>query len=452
MTADSRLYTARCNGVLVGYALAVRGMLGKNRRVSWATQLVVHEEYRRQGIAKLLLFSIWRFSTHFARGLLTSNPYAVRALEKATRRRCRPHTIARGADALTSFGRKYIPYFPPVDRPVSNSTESRLNTRFFVDHSTLQHKLASVTKTQPWTLGLHLPEGWEWLAATFRQQKPLELTREELEAMLRVSDDTTREAYSRVQLSPRHLWHRHADAETTFFLDACGVRDGGRVLDFGCGDGRHALAVAWRGHPVIGVDYVETSIRRAQRKALDEGILRAQFVKGDCRRVTLGVEAEAVLCVYDVIGTFVGDNDNLAILRNIRAHLKPGGRALLSVMSREITERLAVHRCSLSRDPNSLLALEASATMETTGEIFDPDHYMIDDDSGIVYRWEQFDVGDSLPDEFLVRDRRFFEREIVDLCQRAGLRVMWTRHVRAGAWSTALEPGQGKEILLLCSR
>jgi len=57
--------------------------------ISWVTQLVVHEdtgERRRQVAA----FAIWTFTDHFAWGLLTANPYAIRALEKATRRGAKP--------------------------------------------------------------------------------------------------------------------------------------------------------------------------------------------------------------------------------------------------------------------------------------------------------------------------------------------------------------------------
>ena len=50
--------------------------------------------------------------------------------------------------------------------------------------------------------------------------------------------------------------------------------------------------------------------------------------------------------------------------------------------------------------------------METSGDIFDPEHYMIDTDSGVVYRKEQFESGGLLPAELIVRDKRFTPEEI----------------------------------------
>ena len=49
--------------------------------VGWITQLVVSSEYRRQGIATVLLHRLRR-DTHTAFGLLSSHPAACLALAK----------------------------------------------------------------------------------------------------------------------------------------------------------------------------------------------------------------------------------------------------------------------------------------------------------------------------------------------------------------------------------
>jgi SAM-dependent methyltransferase len=43
----------------------------------------------------------------------------------------------------------------------------------------------------------------------------------------------------------------------------------GRVLDVGCGTGTEALALARRGHAVVGVDFAPTAIERARERAAD---------------------------------------------------------------------------------------------------------------------------------------------------------------------------------------
>jgi hypothetical protein len=81
---DSRVALAFKDTELVGYAIALQTKIDYGV-ISWVTQLVVHEKYRNQDVGKELLFSIWSFNDHFAWGLVSANPYAISALEKATR-------------------------------------------------------------------------------------------------------------------------------------------------------------------------------------------------------------------------------------------------------------------------------------------------------------------------------------------------------------------------------
>jgi hypothetical protein len=92
--------------------------------------------------------------------------------------------------------------------------------------------------------------------------------------------------------------------------------------------------------------------------------------------------------------------------------------------------------------------------MEKTGNVFDPDHYLIERDSKLVYRKEQFRSGPEIPEEFIVRDRRYYDEEIRSECRGAGLDVIWSRYVRAGQWSQELphDSDHAKEILVFCRK
>ena len=113
----------------------------------------------------------------------------------------------------------------------------------------------------------------------------------------------------------------------------------------------------------------------------------------------------------------------------------------------------AHHIFYLRKEPNRLLQLLPSTIMAKTGNVFNPDCYMIDDMTGIVYRNEQFKHGSDLPAQLLVRDRRYRLSDIAGLCMLNGLRVLWSRYVRSGQWDVALAPedDNAKEILLLCA-
>ena len=121
-------------------------------------------------------------------------------------------------------------------------------------------------------------------------------------------------------------------------------------------------------------------------------------------------------------------------------------------MNFDLTYRRARHFFTLTKQPNRLLQLPASTTMETTGNVFNSDYYMIDEVTEIVYRKEQFTQGSELPVQLLVRDRRYRRRDIEGMCMTAGLDIVWSRYVRAGQWEVELSPDDdnAKEILLLC--
>lgn len=452
---SSRLITAKLDGELIGYAIAIQEKVKDYGTISWVTQLVVHTEHRKKDIGKTLLFSIWKFSDHFAWGVLSSSPFAIRALEKATRRRCVPKRIKKNSRKLVSFGSKNVSYVSKRMEVEITADTSKCDTQFFSDHSEVNEmiKLASSDST-PWLLG-SLKEGWEWFAFTFNDQEQLQLTQEELDKMLYASDQVTKTAYSRMILDSSHLWTKHTDVEADLIIEYCELEKGATVLDFGCGKGRHSIEMAKRGLQVTGVDYLDNLIKLARKesdKLLD--FKKPQFVLGDCRNIRFKKEFDSVVCLYDIIGTYPDNSENLKIIENIFFHLKLGGKALISVMNYELTESKAKHFFSLKKRPNALLEIAPSQTMEKTGDIFNPNYYIIDKETRTVYRKEQFLFGSSLPDEFIVRDRRFSSDEIGEMCEKVGLHVLWSRYVGAGKWNEPLLPtdNKAKEVLLLCEK
>lgn len=452
---DARIVWATAFGNLIGYAIAVQTHLASHGTVSWITQLVVHQEHRRQDVGKTLLFTIWRFTDHFAWGLLSANPFAIRALEKATRRRCQPSYIAQHAHPLTMLGYKIVPYLEASTEVVVTDAESRAKTNFHLDHSQLQGMLsAAVTGEKPWALG-SLPEGWEWFAFTFRDQEQISLSTRELQEMLTASDELTKYAYSRMNLEEgKHGWAKHHKDEIEFILQHCRLTPGKVVLDFGCGKGRHAIGLAMKGIDTTGVDYLASSIDAARLQATAASIHNVLFQVDDCRTVDLALSFDAGICLYDVIGSYAEEQDNFAILRNLVKHVKPGGFVLLSVMNLELTERLARNWFSLATEADKLLTLPPSTTMEKTGNIFNPEYYLVDRDTKLIYRKEQFTQGQGLPEELLIRDRRYTEQQILQFCADAGLEILWSRFVRAGRWAKPLnrESKNAKEILVLCRK
>lgn len=141
-------------------------------------------------------------------------------------------------------------------------------------------------------------------------------------------------------------------------------------------------------------------------------------------------------------------------MENISNHLRSGGIALISVMNYELTLAQAKNKFVLNKDAQALLKLKPSNIMETTGNIFNPDYYLVDIETGLIYRREQFRHGRSLPVELIVRDKRFRQKEIESMCQKVGLQVEYSRFVNARDWETAFSSTDksAKEILVKCRK
>jgi 2-polyprenyl-3-methyl-5-hydroxy-6-metoxy-1,4-benzoquinol methylase len=454
---NSAIYMARDKGELVGYAIAVRLKIPNSGNITWVTQLVVHTDYRNQNVAKNILHSIWGYSDDFAWGLISACPYAVRALEKATRRRCDPLRIKKDIEKILFAGMDVVHYIPKKKEYNVDNKVSMINTEFFVDHSNVDSMLDAVTSEEVnWKLG-RLKEGWEWFAFTFRDQPQISLTKSEIENMLQASDKIVQDAYGRMVMSDSQSWATHTDNEVQFIINECHLQPNDTVIDFGCGNGRHAIGLAKAGMRVKAVDYSPQRIEEAKlhlsKLELSESD-SIEFILGDCR--TINVEqAKAVICLYDVIGSYVNDTDNMKILTNLFQHLVSGGTALISVMDYTLTETQAKHWFILSENPDQLLELPPSGIMEKTGNVFNPDYYIIDKETRIVYRKEQFQFDkNQLPKELVVRDRRFTQDEITQMCRNVGFNVQFARYVSAKDWKTNLLPAysSAKEILIKCQK
>ena len=106
-----------------------------------------------------------------------------------------------------------------------------------------------------------------------------------------------------------------------------------RILDVGCGTGRHAVELARRGYRLAGVDLSPSQIERAREKAAAAGI-EVDFRVADARDLDFRDEFGLVLMLCE--GAFPlmdTDEENCAILRGAAKALKPGGKLILTTLN-----------------------------------------------------------------------------------------------------------------------
>ena len=435
--ARSEFKVARCffNGQLVGQAIYLDVVTSRGL-VSFVVQLVVDEAHRHRGIAKSILHAAFGFSDYYAWAIVTSSPCTIAALEAATFRYGNRNRIRQDVEFLRSEVFTKIDFLSSVVPEVSERY-CRVNSGFFTDRSKPQPDWTSVAERYG-----ELPEGYEWLSVIFRDQKCDDT--DSLGQMIECSERFVREAYVRMpQL--RQKWAQKADEEIAAILKLVGPLPlGASIGDFGAGTGRHIQALRAEGYGrVCGVDFAPSAEGRA-----------AGVVEGDCRTVRLPWKCDLILCLYDVIGSFSGAEENVLILENIVRNLKDGGTVVLTVANSAFSGKRNVREVDASdREAflQEIFALTPANAMTSDGEFFRHDA-LWDRSEGLFYHKEQFKDGTcSLPAEYLISDRRYTREEIVGMAEYSGLDVVEAFYVRSG-FTKLYNAQTGKEILLVCRK
>jgi SAM-dependent methyltransferase len=124
-----------------------------------------------------------------------------------------------------------------------------------------------------------------------------------------------------------------SDDDVEIALALGGIRPGSSVLDAPCGPGRLTLRLAQRGVSVVGVDRSAQYLELARLGARAGGV-EATFVEGDVRALPVDGPFDAAICWFTSFGYF-DDEDNLAMLREFRRVLAPGGFLLVETLSHD---------------------------------------------------------------------------------------------------------------------
>lgn len=197
--------------------------------------------------------------------------------------------------------------------------------------------------------------------------------------------------------------------EVDFLLEEFALQPGGRILDVGCGTGRHAIELAKRGYAVTGIDLSAEMLARAADAAKSARV-NVEWIHSDATRFTLPGKYDGAICLCEGAFGLLGQGDDptsqpLSILCNISRSLKPQAKAVLTVLN--ATAMIRKH---------------------TNGEIaegrFDP---------LTMVESSECPPRDGLP-AVAVRERAFVPTELVLLFRLAGMSVLHVWGGTAGNW------------------
>jgi 2-polyprenyl-3-methyl-5-hydroxy-6-metoxy-1,4-benzoquinol methylase len=106
-----------------------------------------------------------------------------------------------------------------------------------------------------------------------------------------------------------------------------------RILDIGCGTGRHAIELAQKGYSVTGIDLSESQLKRAQEKANAHN-LKIDFQQADARQLDFNNEFDLVIMLCEGgFSLMETDEMNFAILKNATQALKNEGKLIFTTLN-----------------------------------------------------------------------------------------------------------------------
>ncbi len=224
----------------------------------------------------------------------------------------------------------------------------------------------------------------------------------------------------------RYSFTKGTAQEVGFLVEALGLVPGMRVLDVGCGPGRHARALAARGIAVHGVDISERFVDLAR----DGAPAGATFERLDARRLAFDGEFDAAISLCQGAFGLAGGrgaaataDPDAAVLDGIARSLRPGGRCALSAFSAYFQVR---HLEAMRSDFDAMAGVNHERTT-----IKDPDG-----------RDAEVDLWTTC----------FTPRELRLLAARAGLEVEHLWSVTPGAYGRADPTVDSEEFLLVARR
>ena len=444
------------NTKLIGHVVYLKTSVPrkyKKNTISWILQIVVDKGYRGKEIGIRMMTAIWGMSD-YAWGLYTAHPLTIATLEKATLRRVIPTQLTN--ERLEELKLVAADLFENMEW-IQHYHDGKVKTEFYISHEKIAEQIKKSYRSRVFPFS-PLDPGEEWLAFVFDKQPLIEDAYKHIRKRIQFDMERLKRAYANMKMKEQK-WANCADIEMEYLVKKGYITPQSRILDLGCGTGRHGKALQKYDTYYKGIDFIENRIKEAKDENLSNQTL--SFELADAREYYEKKPYDTILSLYDVIGSFPIDRDNHKIISTAYRNLRRGGYFVLSVMNLGTT----MQRCrqkfpkhivyDIEKHVKSLLDLEPSTSMQDTGEIFNPRHLIIDQKTGIIYRKEQFTPIDQLPSELFIQDKRYTAQTITKSLLRHGFSIIDLKYVNAGQWEKtqkARSATSSKEILVIAQK
>ncbi|MBC8320998.1 MAG: class I SAM-dependent methyltransferase [Bacteroidetes bacterium] len=106
-----------------------------------------------------------------------------------------------------------------------------------------------------------------------------------------------------------------------------------RILDIGCGTGRHSIELTKRGYNLTGIDLSNSMLKRAKEKASEQD-LKINFQKQDAIELSFANEFDlAIMLCEGAFPLMETDEMNFKILQNAAKALRSNGKLIFTTLN-----------------------------------------------------------------------------------------------------------------------
>lgn len=217
--------------------------------------------------------------------------------------------------------------------------------------------------------------------------------------------------------------------EVQFLVEVMQLREGTRLLDMGCGVGRHSIELARRGIKVTGVDFSSGMLFEAKRNA-ESAQQSVEFIEADATQWVAAEPFDAAICLCEGgLGLIGHDEDavqhDLAILRNIGLSLVPGAPFVMTAL-------------------NGYATIRAMKDEDVEAGAFDP--------SNMVSRYANTMELPEGPSTVHIKERLFIPPEMTAMLHHAGFETLHVWGGTAGDWGKRSLKLDEIEAMYVCQK
>lgn len=226
-----------------------------------------------------------------------------------------------------------------------------------------------------------------------------------------------------------NIFTKNTEFEVEFIIKELGLKPGQRVLDVGCGTGRHSIPLSRWGARMTGIDLSEGMLSKARDYAGSEGA-SLELIRADAASLNLPDRFDHAICLCEGALGLLGEKEDpierdFSILKNISRCLKPGARFLLTVLNglKKVREHSQEDVATGRFDPVNLVSYDKVAIIESGKE-----------------------------KETVVREKGFAPAELILLMKQAGFTVLHLWGGTAGSWNKKVLDPDEYEIMVLAQK